>query len=71
MASRPTLEEMEAILRDSAKCLECDAPECHEPTPEGVDVCAELPFWNGKPVMREMLREWQAIVNKQRGAQPA
>ncbi len=69
MAKQPTLQEMEEILKNSAKCLECDAPECHEPTPEGVDVCAELPFWNGRPVTKSMLRDWQLTVRAQQNGQ--
>lgn len=59
-------EEMEELLKLGEVCLTCDAPECHEFTPEGVDVCANLPFWNGKPVTREMLREWQEILYSER-----
>ncbi len=62
LAVRPSPEEMQALLTSAADCLNCDAPECHEFTPEGVDVCAELPYWNGKPVTREMLVEWQALL---------
>ncbi len=71
MAKQPDLQEMEEILKNSAECLECEAPECHEPTPEGVDVCAKLPFWNGQPVSKLTLREWQAIVRAQQSSKPA
>ncbi len=56
---QPTRKEMEEYLKLAQMCLTCNAPECHEFTPEGVDVCAGLPFWNGKPVTREMLLTWQ------------
>jgi hypothetical protein len=56
---QPTHKEMEEYLKLARMCLTCEAPECHEFTPEGVDVCAGLPFWNGKPVTREMLVNWQ------------
>jgi hypothetical protein len=59
----PSLEEMEAILKSAAACLECDATECHEFTPEGVDVCSRLPFWENRPVPRSILLEWQKIVS--------
>ena len=56
---QPSRKEMEAMLQQAKMCLTCDAPECHEMTPEGVDVCANLPFYNGKPITREMLLTWQ------------
>ncbi len=56
---QPTHKEMEEYLKLAQMCLSCNAPECHEFTPEGVDVCAGLPFWNGKPITREMLLAWQ------------
>ena len=62
---QPSLEEMEEIVKAGAQCLECDATECHEFTPEGVDVCAGLPFWDGKPVTRSMLLEWKGRVAAQ------
>jgi hypothetical protein len=62
---QPSLQEMAEILKSSAQCLDCDAPECHEFTPGGVDVCARLPFWDNKPVTRPMLREWKAQLATQ------
>lgn len=60
----PTLEEIKSILAWAERCLECNAPECHEFTPEGVDVCAQLPWWNGEPVRRETLVEWDQLVRQ-------
>ncbi len=54
----PTLAEKETLVAQAGRCLDCDAPECFEFTPEGVDVCAGLPFWNGKPVSKSMLIAW-------------
>jgi hypothetical protein len=51
--------EKQALVESAARCLSCDAPECHEFTPEGVDVCADLPFVNGKPIPRETLVQWK------------
>ena len=64
-AMQPSVSEMAELLKNSAQCLTCNAPECHEFTPGGVDVCAELPFWNGRPVTRSMLLEWQVCVAAQ------
>jgi hypothetical protein len=66
VVKQPSLQEMEEILKSAALCPECDAPECHEFTPEGVDVCAELPFWDGRPVTKPMLLAWQEIVAAQK-----
>ncbi len=63
---QPSWQEMVGILKEAALCLECDAPECHEFTPEGVDVCAELPFWDGRPVTKSMLLAWQETVSAQK-----
>lgn len=67
VTKQPSLAEMEEILKNSALCLECNESECHEFTPEGVDVCAELPFWNGKPVTKSMLLSWQKVVAARTG----
>jgi len=56
---QPSRQEMEEMLKQAKMCLTCDAPECHEMTPEGVDVCATLPFYAGKPITREILLTWQ------------
>lgn len=61
---QPTRTEMEEMLRQAKFCLTCDAPDCHEFTPEGVDVCASLPFYDGKPVTRQMLLSWQELVHR-------
>ncbi len=63
---QPGRIEMEEMLKLAKMCLTCDAPECHEMTPEGVDVCANLPFYNGKPVTREMLLAWQDELHGKR-----
>lgn len=60
----PTLQEVKAILAQAQRCLNCDATECHEFTPEGVEVCAQLPWWNGEPVKRETLLEWDRRVRQ-------
>ena len=60
---QPTRKEIEEMLTLAKLCLTCDAPECHEFTPEGVDVCANLPFYDGKPVTREMLLSWQSELH--------
>jgi hypothetical protein len=70
VTKQPSLEEMEGILKSGALCLECDATECHEFTPEGADVCAGLPFWDGRPVTRSMLLAWQELVTAQVKARP-
>ncbi len=61
----PTLAEMQKILTQAARCLDCDAPECFEFTPEGVDACAGLPYWNGRPVDRSTLTAWQQELSVQ------
>ncbi len=66
LTKQPSLQAMQAILTDAARCLECDASESHEITPEGVDVCAELPYWDGRPVTKSMLLAWQEIVRVQK-----
>lgn len=63
---QPGLEEMKGILENAAPCLKCDASECHEFTPEGADVCAKLPFWDGRPVTKSTLLAWQEIVTAQK-----
>jgi hypothetical protein len=65
MPAQPTLQEMQEFLNNAAHCLDCDAPECHEFTPGGVEACAELSFWNGRPVTKVMLKEWEAVVSAQ------
>ena len=61
-AVQPSAQEMAELLKNSAECLDCTAPECYEATPGGVEACAALPFWNGRPVTRSMLLEWQACL---------
>ena len=64
----PTLQEMELVVARGERCLKCVATPtpsgspCHEFTPGGVEVCSELPWWNGKPILPETLREWKEIV---------
>lgn len=60
----PSLQEIKELLARAQQCLTCDASECHEFTPEGVDVCALLPWWNGRPVLRETLLEWNELVKR-------
>ncbi len=65
MPAKPSTKEMQEILEKAERCLECDAPECHEMTPEGVDACAELQYWQGRPVQRSTLIEWRGLVKAQ------
>ena len=65
---QPSRKEMEEMLKQAKMCLACDAPECHEFTPEGVDVCANLPFYEGKPVTREMLLAWQEQLHPKKAS---
>lgn len=66
--TEPTLTEMKTILESAAECLTCTAnacnsgSPCYEFTPGGVEVCAALPWWNGKPILPETLRQWKEIV---------
>ncbi len=72
----PTLEEMQAILASAERCLTCSAADCDtsgdpcfEFTPEGVQVCAALTWWNGRPIGRETLLEWDALLRRFRAAE--
>ncbi len=64
----PTLAEMEQIVANAERCLTCNASACnsgspcYEFTPGGVEVCSDLPWWHGRPVMPETLRAWKEIV---------
>ncbi len=58
----PDRTEMLKLVQLGEQCLECSHPDCNEMTPEGMDVCADLPFWRGKPVTRTMLREWKTLL---------
>jgi hypothetical protein len=67
----PTMEELRQIVANAQACLTCDATECgtsgnpcYEFTPEGVVVCSQLPWWNGRPVPRETLIEWNEILQR-------
>jgi hypothetical protein len=66
---KPTLQEMELVIARGERCLKCKATPtssespCYEFTPGGVEVCSELPWWNGKPVLPETLREWKEILS--------
>ena len=60
--TQPSVKEMKAILKQATRCLECDAPECHEFTPGGVEVCSELQWWNGKPLPKPELLKWAAML---------
>lgn len=64
----PTLVEMQTLVEQAARCLKCTAvphdgqAPCYEFTPGGVEVCSDLPWWNGRPVLPETLRAWKEIV---------
>ena len=65
----PTMDEMKLLLASAQPCLTCDAKACgtsndpcYEFTPEGVTVCSQLPWWNGHPVPRATLLEWNDMV---------
>ncbi len=67
----PTLDEIRQLVASSQICLTCDAPTCgtsgdpcFEFTPEGVVVCAQLPWWNERPVTRETLVEWNELLRQ-------
>ncbi len=66
--SEPTVIEMQALVEKAARCIVCNGTPnnsgspCYEFTPGGVEVCSELPWWNGKPIMPDTLREWKEIV---------
>lgn len=66
--AQPTLCEMEIVVAHASRCLVCAAAAatnvcpCYEFTPGGVEVCADLPWWQGKPILPETLREWKEIV---------
>lgn len=69
VSAEPTYIEMKTIVERAQRCLNCDASSpcnsgspCYEFTPGGVEVCSELPWWNGKPIMPETLREWKQVV---------
>jgi hypothetical protein len=65
---QPGLREMELLVERAARCLACTATAtptgspCYEFTPGGVEVCSELPWWNGKPILPETLHEWKEKV---------
>jgi hypothetical protein len=67
----PTMEEIKQLVASAQTCLTCDASDCgtsanpcYEFTPEGVTVCSQLPWWNGNPVPRETLFEWNARLQQ-------
>lgn len=68
LSPEPTVREMEILLARAERCLTCMATPtpagspCYEFTPGGVEVCSELPWWNGKPILPETLRQWKEIV---------
>jgi hypothetical protein len=65
---QPSRQQKEEFLKLANMCLSCSAPECHEFTPEGVDVCANLPYMDGKPITREMLLKWQDELHPQKAS---
>ena len=65
---QPSRKEKEEFLKLANMCLSCTAPECHEFTPEGVDVCANLPYFEGKPITREMLLKWQEELHSRKAS---
>lgn len=67
----PTLDEMQVLVAGSQTCLTCDAKACgtsdnpcFEFTPEGAVACAQLPWWNGHPVPRDTLLEWNDMLQR-------
>ena len=67
----PTLEVMRQLVASSQICLACDAKNCgtsgdpcFEFTPEGVVACAQLPWWNGQPITRATLLEWNDLLRQ-------
>lgn len=67
----PTMEDLKTILAGAQTCLTCDAracgtsnDPCYEFTPEGVVVCSQLPWWNGHPVPRATLLEWNEMLQR-------
>ncbi|MCG3141002.1 MAG: hypothetical protein HDKAJFGB_02154 [Anaerolineae bacterium] len=67
----PTIQELKQIIAHAQTCIHCDAQACgtsddpcYEFTPEGVSVCAQLPWWNGRPVSRATLLEWNEILER-------
>lgn len=67
-SQQPTLLEMQNLVEKGERCLTCHAAPnnsgspCYEFTPGGVEVCSQLPWWNGKPILPETLRQWKEIV---------
>ena len=70
--SEPTVQEMELLVAHCERCLTCAAAQtpagadCFEFTPGGVEVCADLPWWNGKPILPKTLKQWKEIVTAYR-----
>ncbi|MBI4672065.1 MAG: hypothetical protein HY741_10425 [Chloroflexi bacterium] len=67
----PTVGELKQIVANAQTCLTCDAGECgtsgspcFEFTPEGAVACSQLLWWNGHPVPREMLLEWNETLRR-------
>lgn len=67
-ASEPSLYDLEILVARAERCLACtatpfpDGARCYEFTPGGVEVCADLLWWNGKPVLPETLRRWREML---------
>lgn len=68
MANEPSLFELELVVARAERCFQCPAAAvpggacCYEFTPEGVQVCCDLPWWNGKPILPETLRRWKETL---------
>lgn len=68
LSPEPTVREMEILVARAERCLACTATPtpagspCYEFTPGGVEVCSELPWWNGRPILPETLHRWKEIV---------
>jgi hypothetical protein len=65
VTKQPTLKDMEDVL-SAALCWECGVSDCHELTLDRIEVCPELPFWEGRPVTRPMLLAWRELVAAQK-----
>jgi hypothetical protein len=75
LKTNPTLDEMKQVVANAGDCLTCNVTECgtsqnpcFEFTPEGVQVCAQLPWWKGRPVPRDTLIEWSELIRQLEGA---
>jgi len=70
-ATLPTIQELRQFVASAQKCLTCDAcacgtsdDPCYEFAPDGVVVCPQLPWWQGRPVTRATLLEWNELLQR-------